>query len=50
MLELLKANNVEINLGLIAKEITDEGIICVDNDGNTREFSVLQASLGSHRS
>jgi len=38
ILELLKANNVEINLGFVPKEITDKGAIFVDSDGNTREL------------
>lgn len=38
MLESLKANNVEINLSLTLKEITDEGIISVDKNGSNREF------------
>ncbi len=37
VLELLKDNNVEINLGLTPKEITDEGVVLVDGNGQTRE-------------
>jgi len=38
LMEQLKANNVEINLCLLPKEITDDGIICTDKDGNDQEF------------
>ncbi len=38
LLEQLKANNVEIHLCLLAKEITDNGVISTDNEGNTYVF------------
>ena len=38
LLELLKTKNVEIHLCLIPKEITDEGVISIDKEGNRHEF------------
>ena len=38
LMEELKKSKVEINLCLLPKEITDDGIISVDQDGNDREF------------
>jgi len=37
LMEKLKTYNIEINLGITLKEITDNGIISVDEDGNTKE-------------
>jgi pyruvate/2-oxoglutarate dehydrogenase complex dihydrolipoamide dehydrogenase (E3) component len=34
----MKANNVKINMCLLPKEITDDGVISVDQEGNEREF------------
>ncbi len=34
----LKENKVEINMCLLPKEITDDGIIAIDKDGNDQEF------------
>ncbi len=38
LMEGLRESKVEINLCLLPKEITDDGIISVDQDGNDREF------------
>jgi 2,4-dienoyl-CoA reductase (NADPH2) len=38
LMEGLKESKVEINLCLLPKEITDDGIISVGQDGNEREF------------
>jgi len=38
LMEKMKANKVEINLCLIPKEITDEGVISTDKEGNDRIF------------
>ncbi|MCP4666028.1 MAG: FAD-dependent oxidoreductase, partial [Deltaproteobacteria bacterium] len=38
LLEQLKANEVHINLCMLPKEITDEGVISIDKDGNDVEF------------
>ncbi|SPD73409.1 NADH:flavin oxidoreductase [uncultured Desulfobacterium sp.] len=38
LMEELRKNNVEINLCLLPKEITDQGIISLDKDGKDRIF------------
>ncbi len=38
LLELMKANNVEINMCLLPKEITDNGVVSIDMEGNEQEF------------
>ena len=38
ILELLKENGVDINLCLLPKEITENGVVCVDKEGKDREF------------
>ncbi len=38
LVELMKANNIEINMYLLPKEITDDGVISVDQVGKEGEF------------
>ncbi len=38
LMEQMKASKVEINLCLLPKEITDNGVIYIDKDGNEQEF------------
>ncbi len=38
LMEKLEAYNVQTNLGLTLKEITDDGIICVDGNGKSHQF------------
>ena len=38
LMEQIKKNNVEINLCLLPKEITDDGIISTDKEGNEHAF------------
>jgi len=38
LMEELKEKNVEINLCMLPKKITDDGVISVGQDGNDREF------------
>jgi 2-enoate reductase len=38
LMDMVKAYNVQINLGLTLKEVTDDGIISVDQEGKTHKF------------